>query len=408
MFSVTMIAASTSSPTAMASPPSVMVFSPTFRRSSRMPASAMDIGIVSVTMIAARTSPSSANSTKDDERRTEQDRSSDAAERRLHQRRLVVDDAQHHAFRQSALDLDDGLPNALGDLDRVRSELFDDARADDLAFQPVGHAPSRRWRLTHVGDVADQHGRRAAHNDHGLTQLVDAGGAAEGSDRPFHRTLTNEATGGIDVRRLHGVHHFVETDPARGHALRIELHLELAQVSAEPFDGRDARDGEQPILHVEFGEIAQRHQIRGARIRFERELEDLVESSGDAGQERRFRTRRQLRPDLIDPLGDELARAVIVGVGLEFDRHLTDAELRHRPDSTDIRQSGKRRFERNGDAGFQLLGAHRRVLDDHVEDRRGQIRKDVAPQVLQRHRAEDRAGEREDDRERRPGRRMHE
>ena len=69
MFSVTMIDASTSSPTAIARPPKVIVLMPTPERRSRIPASAIDSGIVSVTMSAARTSPSSANDHQHDEAR---------------------------------------------------------------------------------------------------------------------------------------------------------------------------------------------------------------------------------------------------------------------------------------------------------------------------------------------------
>ena len=58
MFSTMMIAASTSRPTAIASPPSVIVFRPTPSGRSSSPARAIDSGIVSVTISAARTLPS--------------------------------------------------------------------------------------------------------------------------------------------------------------------------------------------------------------------------------------------------------------------------------------------------------------------------------------------------------------
>ena len=102
--------------------------------------------------------------------------------------------------------------------------------------------------------------------------------------------------------------------PPRGHPLGIELHLELAQVAAEPLDGGDARHREQAVLHLELGEIAQRHQVRGAGLGLERELEDLVQPAGQARDERRIGARRQLPGDLRHALGDELAGAVVVGV----------------------------------------------------------------------------------------------
>ena len=90
-------------------------------------------------------------------------------------------------------------------------------------------------------------------------------------------------------------------------------------------------------------------------------------------------------------LGDELARAVVVGVRLELDRHLRDAELRARPHAPNVRQPGKRDLERNRDGRLEFLGAHRRVLGDDVEDRRREVGKHVAPQLLQPHRADRRA-----------------
>ena len=90
------------------------------------------------------------------------------------------------------------------------------------------------------------------------------------------------------------MHHLVEADPPRGHAFRVELDLELAQVAAEPLDGGDARHGEQPVVDVELGQVAQRHQVGRARVRLERELEDLVQPAGQARDERRVGARRQL------------------------------------------------------------------------------------------------------------------
>jgi hypothetical protein len=122
------------------------------------------------------------------------------------------------------------------------------------------------------------------------------------------------------------VHHLVERHAARGHPGRIELYLKLPQVSAEPLDGGDARNGEEAILHLELGEIAEAHLIHDARFRLERELENLVQPSGEARHERRFRAGRKLGRDLGDALRDELARAVVIDIRLEFDGRVCDAE----------------------------------------------------------------------------------
>ncbi len=102
----------------------------------------------------------------------------------------------------------------------------------------------------------------------------------------------------------------------------IDLHLELAQVAAEPLDRRHAGHRQQAVLHLELGEVAQRHQVDGAGLGLERELEDLVQPAGEAREQRRVGARRQLRRHLADALGDQLARAVVVGVGLELDGDL--------------------------------------------------------------------------------------
>jgi len=59
-----------------------------------------------------------------DEHGAQQHGAPDAAERRADEGRLVVDDPQHHAFGQRALDIGHGCSHALGDLHRVRAELL--------------------------------------------------------------------------------------------------------------------------------------------------------------------------------------------------------------------------------------------------------------------------------------------
>lgn len=98
----------------------------------------------------------------------------------------------------------------------------------------------------------------------------------------------------------------VQADASGRHALGIQLDLKLPEVPPEPLHGRDAGDRQQPVLDVELGEIAQAHQIGGAGVRFERELEDLVETSGEARDERRLGARRQLAGGLAHAFGDEL------------------------------------------------------------------------------------------------------
>ena len=109
------------------------------------------------------------------------------------------------------------------------------------------------------------------------------------------------------------------------------------------------------------------------------------------------RSRRKLGRHLGDALGDELAGTVVVGVGLELDRDLADAELRARPDAPHLGQAGEADFHGHRDARLQLLGAHGRVLRDHVEDGRGEVGEDVAGKVHEPVEADGHAGRDEGD-----------
>ena len=151
-----MIAASTSRPTAIARPPSVIVFRPT------------PSGFSSESGQGDR----QGNGERDDQRRpevaeqqedhehdedaAEHDGAADASERRVHELGLVVDDSQLHALRQRAPDVLDRLTDSCRDLDGVGPELLDDARADDFALEPVRDASADGGGLAHVGDVAEQ------------------------------------------------------------------------------------------------------------------------------------------------------------------------------------------------------------------------------------------------------------
>jgi len=126
------------------------------------------------------------------------------------------------------------------------------------------------------------------------------------------------------------MHHVVETDEPRRHSFGIELHLKLPEVAAEAFHSGDPWNRQQSIVDLELGQIAQRHQICGAGISLERELENFVQPAGEARDEWWTRSCRKLARDLGDALGDELTRPVIVRVRIEFDRDLRHTELRIR------------------------------------------------------------------------------
>ena len=175
----------------------------------------------------------------------------------------------------------------VGDRDGVGAELPHDAAAHHLAGQPVGQAAPHRRPLAHVGDVAQEHRRPAAHRHDGRGDVGDAVGPGVGVDRPLHRALGDEAAGGGGAGALGGVDQLGQRHAAGRHAIGVDLDLELAQVAAQPLDRGDAGHRQEPVLDLVLGQIAQRHQVGGAGVGLDRELEDLVEPAAEARQHRR-------------------------------------------------------------------------------------------------------------------------
>ena len=95
--------------------------------------------------------------------------------------------------------------------------------------------------------------------------------------------------------------------------------------------------------------------------------------------------------DLCDPLGHELAGAVIVGVWLELDRDLGHAELGVGSNATHVGQTCEGDFKGNGDGGLELFCSHRRVLRDDIEHGSREIGEHITRQVLEPEGPDDRA-----------------
>ena len=224
-----------------------------------------------------------------DEHAAEHHRAADAAKRRRHELRLVVDDAQLDALRQRSSDVVDrarGCP-------RRRSRY---PAPNCLMMRALTTSPFRRCAMPRRTAAASRMSATSPSSTGTSPRVVTTVRrrsstrlrAAERAHRPFDRALGDDAARGVQVRFLDGVHHVVEADAPRGHALGIELHLKLPQVAAETLHGRHAGHGQQPVVDLELGEIAQRHQVRRAWLGFERELEDLVQPAGQAGDQRRI------------------------------------------------------------------------------------------------------------------------
>ena len=223
------------------------------------------------------------------------------------------------------------------------------------------------------------------------------------SARPTARTVhsigpwATKPPGGVLVGPLDRGHHLAQGHAEGRHAVGIELHLELAQVSAEHLDGRHAGHAEEAVPHLVVREIAQLHEAGRPRLRLEDDLHHLVEPAGEAGDQRSVGPRREVPRHLVDPLGDELAREVVVGVRLELDADQRHAGLGARADAAHLGQARQRDLQRDRHAGLQLLGAHGRVLDVDAEDRRREVGEDVALQLAEPDRAGHGRGEHQED-----------
>ena len=166
-------------------------------------------------------------------------------------------------------------------------------------------APNR-GRFPNLGDVADQHWDAATHGHDGRSQIVNSRDAPDDAHAPLHCALHHDAARRVLVALLNRVLNLGERDVPGEHPIGIDLHLELAEVAAQTLDSRHPRHGQQPVLDVELREIAQGHQVGCARFSLKRELENLVQSPGQARDQRRLGAGRQLRRALLDALGHEL------------------------------------------------------------------------------------------------------
>ncbi len=176
-----------------------------------------------------------------------------------------------------------------------------------------------------VGDVSEHDRYAFLHGDHGRAQVLDRLHATNGAHRPLGASLRHEPTGRVHIRVFNRMEHLVECHVSSRHACGIDLNLKLTQVSAQPLHRGDAGHGEEAVLDLELREIAERHEIHGAGLRLQRELQDLVQATGEARQQWRVGPGGQLRADLANALGDELPRPVVVRLGLELHGHLADA-----------------------------------------------------------------------------------
>ena len=246
--------------------------------------------------------------------RSKQHRAPEAAERLRHQGGLVVHDPKRHSLGQRLPDIFNGTANASRDRDGVRAKLFDDARADHFAFEAMCNAAPDGRRLAHIGHIAEEDRHVFPNQDDRISQVVHVSGAADRPDAPLGCALHDETTGGVDVAAFDGVQHVAEAHATGRHAIRINLHLELAKVAAQTFDRRDTRHSEQPVLHVELREIPQRHQVGTSGLRFQREFEDFVQATRQARDKRRVGTGRQFRRCLRHTFRYKLPRAVVIGI----------------------------------------------------------------------------------------------
>ena len=239
--------------------------------------------MVSVTIRGRPHIPQQHEDHQHDEDTTEHDRSADAAQGGVDQLGLVVDDPQLHAVAASVapdvFNSGSTIPAATSTVSAPNCLM---TRALTTSpFEPVSDARRTRRVPPHVGDITEQYRHVAADRDDGRRRSSTEVGAAD-SAVPSTRsqpcaTMPPEA---FRFDSSTACSTLVETDLARQPSVRDR---------AEPGTGgdnrRDARrptprHREQPVLDLELGQIAERHQIGRTRVSFERELKDLVEATG--------------------------------------------------------------------------------------------------------------------------------
>ena len=269
-----------------------------------------------------------------------------------------------YAGRKFGLDFGEAGLDAERDLAAVFAGEHHDGADDGFVAVERGGAGAEFSAELNLGHVLKENRLRARAEFHGkIRDVLDRLHATDGANRELLAAPVDDAAASVldvlrDERR-----EFAEGEVAFDERRGLRLDDVLLLVAAGAVDLSDAGDGAEERLDDVFLEFAQDDELfkfgRGFLLRFSTIVHAVVKNLAKAradGCEFREDAGGQEFERALQALGDELARAVDVGVVFELKRDLRETELRDRAHLFDPGQAGEFEFEWLGDELFGFFG----------------------------------------------------
>ncbi len=299
----------------------------------------------------------------DDDRLFEQ-RAREGGHGALDQRRAVVADFDGHVVWQPCLELREPRLDPLDRLERIGAGAHDDDAAYGLALAVPLREPAPDLRADRdVGDLTQEdRSATGAEPEHDSLEILDAAYVAAPAHHQLGLAALDHASADIGVRALDGPLDRLQRDAVGPHLQRVDLHLILADETADRRDLCDAFDGGERIAQVVVLQAAELGQ--GALLGAERvhvgpadPCRVGTELGHDAGGE--------LRGEPGERLEDTGASPVQVRPVLEEHVDERDPEVGVAPHDLRVRDREHLRRDRCRDLVLDHLGSLARVLRVH-------------------------------------------
>jgi hypothetical protein len=226
------------------------------------------------------------------------------------------------------------------------------------------------------------------------SDLLDVLELADGVDEE-HLVIANDSVSpGIAVVLFEGRADVVNRQIKGDEGVGRRNDLKGSHLSAERIDVGDTLDREESRADDPVEHTTQLHVV--VALAFDEEHVDIREWHRDRS-ETTLDALRQLREDLADALRDLLARPVNVGAVREIDRDDGERVFGQRSQHCLAGNPPDFRFERVGDALFDLAGSHPGSLDDDLDLGVRDVREGIDGEIAKGANADAGEDEREND-----------
>ena len=287
----------------------------------------------------------------------------DRPDRRLDQRRAVIDWVGDDACRQRLVDLGQPRGDRDADIAAVLADQHEDRTEHDLA--PIlGRGTVPQFAADDdIGDVGDTDWNTVPVRDDDAAEVVLARDLPRDTDQILGTRTLDIARPDVGVIEFQRIDDGGDPEPVGRETIRVGRNVVFFTKAADAVDFGNAGYGAQlrandPIVQGSqiLRRIGRSVGLACAGFGLDRVHEDLAEPRSDRA-EFGLQPRRQLGRDGLDALPDELACEVEVGAVLEDHGDLAQPVARHRTRVFKAGESGDGSLDRIGDA---LFGFERR------------------------------------------------